>query len=178
MIEIGPSAHVEPLRDPFGRRRRFRTQPLRQLQFLGIALGPRRQIALLPAQSLQALPDHSFGLFCFGLRPFFTIMFLPHLFLHLLQQFLPELLVPQIPSPLDPLELGGAQLRLPAPFHPPLKLPPPGLTVFGNSVLAQQPVHPQPGRPLPSASQITPQAAPPVGTELLLRREYFAPCRV
>jgi len=44
----------------------------------------------LPAQSLQPFLAHPFGLLCFGLRPFFTLMFLPHLFLHLRQEFLLE----------------------------------------------------------------------------------------
>jgi hypothetical protein len=65
--DAGPTAHRQPLRDPFQAQRGFPAQPPSQLHLLLIALAPPLPFLFVPAQTLEFLSHDHFAIL--GLLP-------------------------------------------------------------------------------------------------------------
>jgi hypothetical protein len=99
-----------------------------------------------PSAAPQFLFDNRQGLLFVGLRQFGAGMVLAGAFAQLRQQFLAEFLPAQTPAAADGLPRRFV-LFVVAPFHSLLKFKPAGGIVVPDAMLAQKPVHSQPGRP-------------------------------
>jgi len=175
--DISPTAHLQVLGDPFQTHRRFLPQPRRQPHLPFIPFADLTQRPRVPTHSLQLLPNHPlrFGLLRFA--PFRPSMAGPHLSRRRLQQFLPKLLAAQTPSPLYRLEFRS-QIFPPPLFGQPGKLFASRRAVLGDAFLPQQPVHPQPGRPLPGRLEVISIAAPGKRLQRLPALEQSRPRRI
>src|ERR1041385_9355847 len=98
-------------------------------------------------------------------------------FVHLLQEFLAELLASQAP-PAHHLLLVLQILRGAAQFQPLFKLRPPGGTVFLNAMLAQPTLGAQPNGACRRTFEILPKAAPAKLAQALTPPQQLGPHRV
>ena len=69
-------------------------------------------------------------------------------------------------------------LLLPPRFHPPLKLLPASGRILPDSVLAQEPVHPDPLWTVLGRGQVPPQTVPRISQQALLRLQQAGARRV
>jgi hypothetical protein len=90
--DAGPTAHVQPPRDPFQAHRRFLAPPPRQRHFYVIPFAPARQVLFFPASPPQFLPNDAPGLFFPAFPAVRAVMAGPNTLLLRRQQFLEELL--------------------------------------------------------------------------------------
>jgi hypothetical protein len=65
-----PAAHVQTVRDPLNRQRRFPSQSRRQRQFVRINFGSLAQVGFLPSQFPQCRGDDRLRLRLAGLPPY------------------------------------------------------------------------------------------------------------
>ena len=173
-----PCPQVQPIGNPAHRQRGFPPQPRRQGQLGRITLAPLPQLRLAPTQPPQFLRNDPLRSHLRTLPPQFPGMRFPQLPLHPLQHLLPERLAPQTPTPTQRLTFGLIHLLAPPRLHPTLELRSPRRRVRPDPVFAQQPVHPDPPRPMLRGGQIPTQAAPRIAQHPLSPVQHSRPHRV
>src|SRR5208283_1794002 len=147
------------LGDPFQPHRPLLPEPRGQPHFPRIPFARLVQGGFAPLQTPHLLLEQTQRRRLLRLPPFGSIMGGPQPPRRGRQQFLPELLAAQAPTPLDRLEFFGQV------FPPPLlgqsrKFPSPSRAVFGDALFPKQPVHPQPVRALARWFEVVSAAAP------------------
>ena len=128
--------------------------------------------------TLQLFRDDSFGLCPRGFLMQFSSMMAAQAALHSAKHLPLKGLTAKKPA--APQRFGRLRVRfLKAPsFHPLLELLPPGRRIFLDSVLPQEPVHPNPKRPMLRRGDIRAQTAPGLSQQPLLRFEQVSAHRV
>src|SRR3954452_16306015 len=144
MGHVPVDSHLQSFCYPSQAHRRLSSQLLRQTDFSWITLASHAQLLFSPTHPFKfPFQDSLCSGFC-RLLDGIPKMVRPSLPIHLSQQFLPELFIAQIPSPLEFLKF--ALVGSPTGLHPLLKLTPTGGTVPGNAAFARNTLNPKPGR--------------------------------
>src|SRR5437773_1534468 len=74
VVQIPPSSHPQPFRDPSHGHGRFLSQARRQCHLLRIPLAPCPEVGRLPCAPLQFLRDNPFRLGCLRFRPLLAVV--------------------------------------------------------------------------------------------------------